>query len=212
MGCAPAGDKSMMDRRVWLRAIPASASTNTPRASGPRWASFAAMAWATASSACVPDRRSSSRKPAMPHMLSDPYLHPIIGDFPPGTFDRRPLWRILAQRRIGVVDVDEDLAADAERRDLLDRARAPRHVHMPHAVARLVEQALGNHLVVGVERAVEKQERRPFDPCSQHVVELGASRDIEEVMPAVGVGDFQAGGITFLRAEAGSGFLVLEIE
>ena len=62
----------------------------------------------------------------------------------------------------------------------------PRHVHMPHAIARLVEQALGDHLVIGVERAVEKQERRPFEPCAQRVVELGAAGDIEEVVPAGG--------------------------
>ena len=41
-----------------------------------------------------------------------------------------------------------------------DRAVSPRHVHMADAIAGLVEQALHDHLVIGVERAVEKQERR----------------------------------------------------
>ena len=76
----------------------------------------------------------------------------------------------------------------------------------------LLSKPLGNHLVIGVERAVEEEERRPFDPCAQRVVELGAAGDIEEVVPACGVGDFQAGGIAFLRAETGPGLLVLEIK
>ena len=68
IGWAPAGDRSTMESRVWPKPSPASGSTKVPPASGPRWASRAAMAPATASSSCDPGRRSSSRKPAMPHM------------------------------------------------------------------------------------------------------------------------------------------------
>src|SRR5262249_27549671 len=206
------GDKSMMESRVWPKPIPASASTKTPRASGPRWASFAAMPPAIASSSCVPGRRSSSRKPAMPHMRSHPYLHAIIGDFPAGRLDRRPLARVFAQRRIGVVDVNVDLAANVERRELFEAAILSRHVHMADALPRLVEQALSDHLVVGVERAVEEKERRACKPGAERIVEFCAARNEIEVVPARCVRHLQANRIAFLGPETGACGCVLKIE
>src|SRR5215475_9698328 len=128
------------------------------------------MAPAIASSSCVPGRRSSSRKPAIPHMRSHPYLHAIIGDFPTGRLNRGTLARIFAQRRIRVVDVNVDLAADIERRKLLEAAVAARHVHVSDALTSLVEKPLGNHLVFGVERAVKNEERRSFEARAKSIV------------------------------------------
>src|ERR1039457_4364680 len=156
IGCAPAGERSMMARRVWPKAIPASASTKTPLASGPRWASFPAMAPASAASSWVPERHPRSRKPAMPHMTLNPHLHPIIGHFPPGSLHGSPLRRVLAQHGIGIIDVDEDLTLYVKRGEGGHGPPLPRHVHVPHAVPRLVEQPLRDHLVIGVEGAVEE--------------------------------------------------------
>src|SRR5262245_64228162 len=84
---------------------------------------------------------------------SDPHLHPVISDLPARAFDRGAFGRAFAQNGIGVVNVDEDLAADAEWSQLGNAARVSRHVHMADALAGLVEQTLGDHLVIGVERA-----------------------------------------------------------
>src|SRR4029079_14256944 len=154
-----------------------------PRASGPRWASFAAMAPAIASSSCVPGRRSSSRKPAMPHMRSHRYLHAIIGDFPTSRRSRGTLAGIFAQRRIRVVDVDVDLASDIERLKLLEPAVMARHVHMAYALASLVEKPLGNHFIIGVERAVKKDERRSPESRTQRIVKSRAAGNEEEIAP-----------------------------
>src|SRR4029453_11002312 len=143
---------------------------------------------------------------------SDPHLHPVIGDLPACTFDRDAFGRAFAQNGIGVVDVDEDLAADAERSQLGNAARVPRHVHMADALAGLVEQALGDHLVIGIERAVEEEERRAFDPRTKCIVKPGAAWDIKEVTPRGGVADLEARGVAFLRAEISLRGLVLEIE
>src|SRR4029453_11371434 len=61
---------------------------------------------------------------------SDPDLHPVMGDLPACAFDRGAFGRAFAQNGIGVVDVDEDLAADAERSQLGNAARLPRRGHM----------------------------------------------------------------------------------
>ena len=98
---------------------------------------------------------------------SDLYRHPVIRDFPARRVKRRPLRRILAERRVGIVDVNENLAADPEIGEGGDGAIATRHVHMTDPIAGLVHQPLHDHLVIGVEGAVEEQERRAGKPCPQ---------------------------------------------
>src|SRR5262245_6754453 len=83
---------------------------------------------------------------------------------------------------------------------------------MADALAGLVEKPLGDHLVIGIERAVEEEERRALEPRAKRIVEPGAARDIEEVTPRRGVGDLEACGVAFLRAEIPLRGLVLEME
>ena len=66
MGCAPAADRSTMDRRRCPSAMPASASSQWPSASGPRWAMASVMACSgpKAASVCQPP----PRKPVNPHI------------------------------------------------------------------------------------------------------------------------------------------------
>src|SRR5262245_58430768 len=83
---------------------------------------------------------------------------------------------------------------------------------MADALAGLVEKTLGDHLVIGIERAVEKEERRVLEPRAKRIVEPSAAGDIEEVAPRGRVGDLEARSVAFLRAETPLGGLVLEIE
>ena len=83
---------------------------------------------------------------------------------------------------------------------------------MADALAGLVDQPLRDHLVIGVERAVEEQQRRALEPRPQRIVELGAARDEEEMTAGRGLGHLQADRVAFLRAEAGAGSGVLEIK
>ncbi len=108
--------------------------------------------------------------------------------------------------------MDEDLAGDVERRELRDAAGAARHVHMADALTGLVEQPLGDHLVIGIERAVEEEQRSALEPRAQRIVQLGAAGDEEEMLTRRGLGHLQAGRIAFLRAKprAGSGFFEIK--
>ena len=76
--------------------------------------------------------------------------------------------------------MDVDLAADAEVLEGRDGALGPEMLHVAHAGAGLLHQALADHLVVGVERAVEEDERRALEAVGERRVDLGAARHIIE--------------------------------
>ena len=69
-----------------------------------------------------------------------------------------------------------------------------------------------DHLVIGVERTVEKDERRVLEPRAQGIVEPGTARDEEEMVPVPALYHLQADRVAFLRAVISLGVVGLEIE
>src|SRR5439155_10926996 len=78
MGWWPSGETSIIDRRRWLSAMPASGSTQTPPSSGPRCHTASAMHWAIASSSAVAARPDASTNPAIPHISGPPAWSPKV--------------------------------------------------------------------------------------------------------------------------------------
>src|SRR6516162_7888527 len=160
------------------------------------------MARPSASSSWEPERRSRSRMPAMPHMALHPYHHTIIGDFPTRRLNSRSLRRILAQHWVRIIDMDENLTLDPETGEGSNRAAWAGDVHMADALPGLVHQPLHDHLVVGVERAVEKQQRCPFESRRGRRVDFGAVRHIKEMAVGPGLGYVQPDRVTLLSTQA----------
>src|SRR6185437_5584697 len=73
-------------------------------------------------------------------------VEPVLRDLPAGRLERGALGRAGAQHGVGVVDVDEELALDAEIGERRHRAVAPGDAQMPHAVPGLAAEAGLDHL------------------------------------------------------------------
>src|SRR5688572_33316454 len=92
---------------------------------------------------------------------------------------RAPFAAVLDEDRIGVVDVDEDRAGDAEPAELFHAALRAVEAHVAHAAPGLLAGPLADHLVVREERAVEEEERGAGELRRQRVRYRRAVRDVE---------------------------------
>ena len=82
---------------------------------------------------------------------------------------------------------------------------------MTHSGAGFVKQALLQHLIVGKQGAIEKDDGCPFEPCRQLLVYGSAPRYVKEGLLVEGISDFEADGVAGLAAEVGRR-LVLQVE
>src|ERR1700733_14917230 len=77
------------------------------------------------------------------------HIHPVIRHFPAGGFYDGTLRRFVEQDRIGVIDVQEDLALDLQSFEGGDGAVGAAIAHMAHAAPGLLTGAGADHFVVG---------------------------------------------------------------
>src|SRR5205807_1502847 len=122
IGCAPAGDKSIIESRRWLKATPASLSTHESYPSGPRYAIACAIEMAVAA------RSSGERRPNLSHTPATPHIQNVAPD---------SVWLI-------------DLSRFAERQGSLLMPGTP--ISAEHAVAIGVSSPLIRNLTLNTAR------------------------------------------------------------
>jgi hypothetical protein len=71
---------------------------------------------------------------------------------------------------------------------------------VPHPLAGLFHEALSQHFVVRVERAVEEDERRALEPVGKVLVHHRAARHVEERLSGSPRGYFQSDGVALPAA------------
>ena len=69
-----------------------------------------------------------------------------------------------------------------------------------------------DHLVVGVERAVEEHELGALQPFDHRAVEMSAAWNVEEARTRGRIADLQPHGVAGLRAVTGAGRGIFEVE
>src|SRR5689334_10344457 len=72
---------------------------------------------------------------------------------------------------------------------------------MAHALAGLVQETLGDHLVVNIERAVEEDEIGVADAISKRGIDLGTAWNIEERLAGLRVGYLETDGVAVAATE-----------
>jgi hypothetical protein len=87
----------------------------------------------------------------------DLHFETVGGNFCATPFDLAPFGRVLEQDRVGVVDVDVDLAVDRQPGQLFEAAPGPADTQVPHGAGRLLGQPEANQLVVVPARPVDEQ-------------------------------------------------------
>ncbi len=73
---------------------------------------------------------------------------------------------------------------------------------MAHALAGLVQEALGDHLVVGEQRSVKEDERGAADGIGERRIDLSAARNVEKRLTGGFFRDLEADGVAVAAAEA----------
>src|ERR1700730_12466158 len=137
-------------------------------------------------------------------------LHPVMGHLPAGLRKKAALGRAVDQDRIGIVDVDEDLALHGNVAEGRDGAAGAARAHMPHALSRLRTEPEADHLVVLPQRAVEQDDRRAGQALPQAVGHLRAAGNVEK--PALARAYLHADRVARLACELIGRIACLEIE
>src|SRR5581483_2162266 len=139
-------------------------------------------------------------------------LEAVTRHLPAGGLDRRAFGRPGAEHRVGVVDVDEGLARDAEIGERGHRSLGTGNAQMTHAASRLRSETGLDHFLVAPERAVEEQQRRPLDASGELSVDGGAGGNVVEMPSCRGRSDHQPDGILGALGEAFFDAPILEIK
>ena len=100
--------------------------------------------------------------------------------------------------------------SNSQRREGRHRSFRARHGDMAHAGTGLVREALGDHFVIRVERAVEEDQRGALQAPAKVGVDGGAARNVVEGRASGGVADFQADAVALARAEGGASTLEVQ--
>src|SRR5690349_2650946 len=106
----------------------------------------------------------------------------VARHLPAGGLHRRAFGRTGAEHRVGVVDVDEELARDAEIGERRHRSLWTGDAQMAHAASRLCSKTGPDHFVIVPKRAVEEQEPLALDASGELTVDGSAGGDVVEVL------------------------------